>query len=152
MDSDNLKLAPELLKQKKEDVITSHRSKRNVYTVFHNFQSEISASPVPDNPLPEAFDELSKRRLQGASLNRLKTCFKSRPIWSRTGLEFETQLEDMTLKYGLPCVAYFANSGPWRSLWIRLGYDPRQNPSSFMYQTVDYRVPCKIIIFCFSVS
>jgi len=144
LDSDQIKLAPELQRQKTSDIISTNRLKRNVYTMFHSFQADNSSAPVPQEPLPEALDDLSKRRLRGEALNRLKACFDTRPIWSRIAVEYETQLDDMTLKYALPCVAYFANNGPWRTLWIRLGYDPRTDQSTFLYQTVDYRVPCKL--------
>uniref|UniRef100_A0A8C0NSB8 General transcription factor 3C polypeptide 5 n=1 Tax=Canis lupus familiaris TaxID=9615 RepID=A0A8C0NSB8_CANLF len=33
-------------------------------------------------------------------------------------------------------------TGPWRSLWIRYGYDPRKNPGAKIYQVLDFRIRC----------
>ncbi len=43
-------------------------------------------------------------------------------------------------KIVLPTIAYFFTTGPWRSMWTRLGYDPRKDPSAKKYQLVDFRV------------
>ena len=39
----------------------------------------------------------------------------------------------------LPLVAYYFNTGPWRNMWVRLGYDPRADPAAWRYQIIDYR-------------
>ena len=41
----------------------------------------------------------------------------------------------------LAVVAYRFSGGPWRNLWIRYGFDPRLDPSSRIYQGIDFRVP-----------
>ena len=33
-------------------------------------------------------------------------------------------------------------TGPWRSLWIRFGYDPRKRPEAKIYQVLDFRIRC----------
>ncbi|KAE8284854.1 General transcription factor 3C polypeptide 5 [Larimichthys crocea] len=33
-------------------------------------------------------------------------------------------------------------TGPWRSLWVRLGYDPRKSRESKKYQMLDFRIRC----------
>ena len=33
-------------------------------------------------------------------------------------------------------------TGPWRSLWVRLGYDPRKIPEAKKYQVLDFRIRC----------
>jgi hypothetical protein len=33
-------------------------------------------------------------------------------------------------------------TGPWRSLWIRFGYDPRKHPEAKIYQVLDFRIRC----------
>ena len=43
-------------------------------------------------------------------------------------------------KVVLPTVAYFFTTGPWRSLWVKMGYDPKKDPSAKKYQLVDFRV------------
>lgn len=50
MDSDNIKLTAEL--KDKSGVISTTRARRNVYTVFYNFQSEKQLlAPIPTEPL-----------------------------------------------------------------------------------------------------
>lgn len=41
----------------------------------------------------------------------------------------------------LPLIAYNFMSGPFKRLWIKLGYDPRSDPCSKIYQSLDIRVP-----------
>lgn len=33
-------------------------------------------------------------------------------------------------------------TGPWRSLWVRFGYDPRKHPEAKIYQVLDFRIRC----------
>merc|ERR1719228_2999048 len=44
------------------------------------------------------------------------------------------------LKLILPVVAFYFTTGPWRNQWVKFGYDPRQDPSGGLRQTLDYRV------------
>ena len=66
--------------------------------------------------------------------------FQERPIWSKNALKAHLEMTPEHYKIILPTVAYFYTTGPWRSLWVRLGYDPRKDPSSKKYQLVDFRV------------
>lgn len=40
-----------------------------------------------------------------------------------------------------PCV-FMQLTGPWRSLWVRFGYDPRKHPEAKIYQVLDFRIRC----------
>lgn len=40
-----------------------------------------------------------------------------------------------------PCV-FIQLTGPWRSLWVRFGYDPRKHPEAKIYQVLDFRIRC----------
>ncbi|CAI8016260.1 General transcription factor 3C polypeptide 5 [Geodia barretti] len=44
----------------------------------------------------------------------------------------------------LALVSYYFTNGPWKMLWVRLGYDPRSTPDSKRYQCLDYRLPREI--------
>ncbi len=46
----------------------------------------------------------------------------------------------------LPLFAYNFSSGPFKRLWIKLGYDPRSNPADKIYQGLDIRVPKDVTI------
>lgn len=66
--------------------------------------------------------------------------FEERPIWSKNALLYNSGYSIDKLKYLLPAVAYYYVTGPWRSMWIRFGYDPRLDYQSRKYQTLDYRL------------
>lgn len=40
------------------------------------------------------------------------------------------------------CLFCLQITGPWRSLWIRFGYDPRKHPEAKIYQVLDFRIRC----------
>lgn len=94
-------------------------------------------------PHPEAVQQLSVKFLQRCTIpiyEKLKELFEERPIWSRSGIKTALRYTSDNIKYLLPTVGYYFTSGPWRNLWIRFGYDPRQKPESFIYQTFNYRL------------
>ena len=66
--------------------------------------------------------------------------FEERPVWSRNSLCSQMQYPRDTLKLLLPTVAYYWLTGPWRTMWTKFGYDPRKDPASKVYQTLDYRI------------
>ena len=107
---------------------------------------------IPKTVLPEAIEEAEKRGLLGEPLEELRQLFDERPVWTKQALEFRTHCGKFMLKYILPCLAYFCLNGPWRSCWVRFGYDPRHHKSSFVYQLLDYRIPCKMHIHFYYLS
>ena len=44
--------------------------------------------------------------------------------------------------HGPSCLSCLQITGPWRSLWIRFGYDPRKHPEAKIYQVLDFRIRC----------
>lgn len=66
--------------------------------------------------------------------------FEERPIWSKNALRCMVDLSSEQFKYVLPTLAYYCVTGPWRTLWVKLGYDPRKDPKSKMFQTLDFRI------------
>ncbi|XP_017280976.1 general transcription factor 3C polypeptide 5 [Kryptolebias marmoratus] len=73
---------------------------------------------------------------------KMKQMFESRPIWSRNALKANLNIHPEKLKLLLPVYAYYMVTGPWRSLWVRLGYDPRKSTEAKKYQILDFRVRC----------
>lgn len=144
MGFDNVKLGSNV--PDKSDVVSSTRTKRNISTVFYTFLTDKQKpvqTDVPAEPLQGAVEDLKKRPTYESSLEVIKKHFDEKPVWNKVALEVESKVSLGTLKYALPCVAYFATNGPWRASWIKFGYDPRKHQSSFIYQTVDFRVPGK---------
>ena len=41
-------------------------------------------------------------------------------------------------------VAYKFTTGPFKKMWVKFGYDPRTDPSSKVYQSIDIRVPSSV--------
>ncbi|TKC51774.1 hypothetical protein EI555_013349 [Monodon monoceros] len=68
--------------------------------------------------------------------------FEIRPIWSRNAVKANISVHPDKLKVLLPFMAYYMITGPWRSLWIRFGYDPRKHPDAKIYQVLDFRIRC----------
>ncbi len=44
------------------------------------------------------------------------------------------------LKDSLPYVCYCCSQGPFKGLWIRFGYDPREHPEARFFQMVTFRL------------
>ncbi|XP_048021438.1 general transcription factor 3C polypeptide 5-like [Megalobrama amblycephala] len=66
--------------------------------------------------------------------------FKKRPIWSRSAVKPNINVHPEKMKHLLPYLAYYMLTGPWRSLWVRFGYDPRKTPEAKIYQVLDFRI------------
>jgi general transcription factor 3C polypeptide 5 (transcription factor C subunit 1) len=68
----------------------------------------------------------------------LRTVFARRPIWTRRGLanQLPPNAPIFLAKYAIGYVAYAMRSGPWRDTYIRLGIDPRSDPSFRQYQSL----------------
>uniref|UniRef100_A0A3P8THM4 Ral transcription factor IIIC subunit 5 n=1 Tax=Amphiprion percula TaxID=161767 RepID=A0A3P8THM4_AMPPE len=73
---------------------------------------------------------------------RMKNMFESRPIWSRNAVKANINIHPDKLKLLLPVYAFYMVTGPWRSLWVRFGYDPRKTSESKKYQMLDFRIRC----------
>lgn len=99
---------------------------------------------IPNSP-PEHY--LEQKRLKVAASPEIEKefqiiceLFKQRPIWSSNLIKYHTKLKLQSVKLLMPCLAFFIKDGPWRSSWVKYGYDPRKNPEARMYQILDFRV------------
>ncbi|XP_028161129.1 general transcription factor 3C polypeptide 5 isoform X2 [Ostrinia furnacalis] len=70
----------------------------------------------------------------------VKKLFDERPVWSFNLIKYVTKIRSTSLKLILPCLAIYLRKGPWKMVWLRFGYDPRKDPASRIYQTLDFRV------------
>eukprot|EP00002_Diphylleia_rotans_P010855 TRINITY_DN2149_c0_g1_i3.p1 TRINITY_DN2149_c0_g1~~TRINITY_DN2149_c0_g1_i3.p1 ORF type:complete len:485 (-),score=85.37 TRINITY_DN2149_c0_g1_i3:227-1681(-) len=72
----------------------------------------------------------------------IKKIMDERPIVSRLYLEAHIPEEyHNKIKRIMPYLAYSFATGPWRTFYIRIGYDPRTEPDSRIYQVYDFRIP-----------
>lgn len=99
-----------------------------------------STSEVPA-VAPKGIESAMKVKfLRNTHLERVHQLFEERPIWSKNAIMYKTQFSSEQLKILLPSVAYYFMTGPWRIMWVKLGYDPRKDINARKYQTLDYRL------------
>eukprot|EP00913_Durusdinium_trenchii_P010234 g9595.t1 len=74
----------------------------------------------------------------------LEKLFAERPLWLRGPAE--ERLKEMglsanvsTMQKSFICVSYLWSDGPWRQVYIRLGFDPRTDPGTRFMQVIDFR-------------
>nr|XP_049691859.1 general transcription factor 3C polypeptide 5 isoform X2 [Helicoverpa armigera] len=70
----------------------------------------------------------------------VKKLLEERPIWSLNLIRYHTKIRLSSLKIIMPSLALYMKTGPWRSMWVRYGYDPRKDPGARIYQTLDFRL------------
>ncbi|XP_055988838.1 general transcription factor 3C polypeptide 5 [Sorex fumeus] len=124
-----------------ENLIGLSRARRPHNAIFVNFEDP----EVPGQPLEAAVH--TWRRVCANPVDReaeeeLRKLFDVRPVWSRNAVKANLSIHPDKLKVLLPFLAYYMITGPWRSLWIRFGYDPRKDPAAKMYQVLDFRIRC----------
>ncbi|XP_005092805.1 general transcription factor 3C polypeptide 5 [Aplysia californica] len=118
----------------------SLRKKRVHGTHIINFEDDF----LPTEPIDVARSNVERYFPSHScteGLEALKKIFEDRPIWSKVACQ--AQLDPSLgrqLKYLLPMVAYYIMTGPWRNLWCKLGFDPRQHKQTKIYQVLDYRI------------
>ncbi|KAG5345715.1 TF3C5 factor, partial [Acromyrmex heyeri] len=99
-----------------------------------------STSEVP-TAAPKGIETAMKVKfLQNTHLEQVRQLFEERPIWSKNAIMYKTRFTSEQLKILLPSVAYYFMTGPWRIMWVKLGYDPRKDVNARKYQTLDYRL------------
>ncbi|TRY52837.1 Transcription factor IIIC subunit 5 [Cryptosporidium tyzzeri] len=106
---------------------------------YWNVVFKYSDSIVPSMPLKIS----SSINLDKQALGTLKELFEEQPLWLRPVIESKISPEISTWKRKLlfTQVCYNISDGPWRACLCRLGYDPRKDPESRIYQTLDFRDP-----------
>uniref|UniRef100_A0A1B6DG43 General transcription factor 3C polypeptide 5 n=2 Tax=Clastoptera arizonana TaxID=38151 RepID=A0A1B6DG43_9HEMI len=117
-------------------IIGRTRRRRSGHAMFVSF----NVDSVPSKPREIVLKFLDIKFLSGGPLQKIRELFEERPIWSKVALLAITKFPIEHIKYLLPAVAYYFVTGPFRIMWVRFGYDPRKDPSSRIYQCVDYRI------------
>ncbi|XP_059149081.1 general transcription factor 3C polypeptide 5-like isoform X2 [Physella acuta] len=114
--------------------------KKRFHGVVHVSHHNPTVPLVPD---PDAFQNLSKLPVSNVEDGRksLDKIFEERPLWTKAGILSRLDpYHHRYIKFLLPVVAFYFDTGPWRNLWCKFGYDPRKNPESKKYQTLDFRL------------
>ncbi|XP_053414968.1 general transcription factor 3C polypeptide 5 isoform X1 [Nycticebus coucang] len=124
-----------------ENLIGLSRARRPHNAIFVNFEED----EVPSKPLEAAvhtWKRVCTNPMDRKVEEELRKLFDIRPVWSRNAVKANISVHPDKLKVLLPYLAYYMITGPWRSLWIRFGYDPRKNPEAKIYQVLDFRIRC----------
>ncbi|XP_068140795.1 general transcription factor 3C polypeptide 5 [Drosophila tropicalis] len=94
----------------------------------------------PTQPDAQILKRLKIKYVSDEQFARVKKLFDDCPIWTRIALLYESGVRHDKLKCIIPSLAYYFNNGPWRTLYVRYGYDPRKDFKSRLYQTFDFRL------------
>ncbi|XP_037941764.1 general transcription factor 3C polypeptide 5 [Teleopsis dalmanni] len=97
-------------------------------------------NPFPIQPDTQILKRMRVKYVSDEQFIRVKNLFEECPIWTRIALIYESGVLNDKLKCITPSLAYYFASGPWRTLFVRYGYDPRKDFNSRFYQTFDFRM------------
>lgn len=125
----------------RENFIGLNRARRPHNAIFVSFMD----AAVPSDCLEAArvnWQRVCVKECDRGAEESMRKMFESRPIWSRNAVKANLDIHPEKLKLLLPVFAYYMVTGPWRSLWVRLGFDPRKNSESKKYQMLDFRMRC----------
>ncbi|KAJ2455227.1 tau 95 subunit of transcription factor TFIIIC [Coemansia sp. RSA 2336] len=114
-------------------------------SLFHGIYIRYSDKTIPKGPTPEAQEDRS--HIPPRVLERAEAILAQHPVISRNAMEIllpASECNGIKNSHVLPIFAYLMDKGPWRSCWIRFGYDPRKNPEARMYQILDMRMKSTI--------
>ena len=131
----DITLRKELERQEMLSIIGRTRKSRSILATLLNWTDS-----TPLEPSPQVMQTLSDFSPNDELFQKLIECFEERPIWSRNALVGRLGCERSDIKLMLPKISYYFVNGPYRCMWIRFGYDPRQQKLSKIYQTLDFRV------------
>ncbi|XP_077560678.1 general transcription factor 3C polypeptide 5-like [Haemaphysalis longicornis] len=115
----------------------------------HNLEGRLvnSASRIrfQDEEVPHEPKIVAILRLESQSAGRkvkekIQNLFVRRPLWTRRALQVELQMSFADFMDALATVAYYFIDGPFSSVWVRLGFDPRKEPSTKIYQSLVFRL------------
>lgn len=123
----------------KTEVNSSPEKTRKRRAGFLNFV-DFSTQEVPSKPPTGIETAMKVKFIQNVHFEQIRQIFEERPIWSKNAIMYKTKFSSQQLKILLPAVSYYFVNGPWKILWVKLGYDPRNDISARIYQILDYRV------------
>lgn len=126
----------EFERQQSMSIIGRTRKKRSTMSYLLDF-----TNPIPERPPEKLVKQKSMLSAQERSLlPRLEQCFERQKVWSKVALCYDLNCSTLDIKYILPLVAFHYINGPFRTMWVRYGYNPHQDNSSKVLQTLDFRV------------
>eukprot|EP00871_Galdieria_phlegrea_P005333 jgi/Galph1/5800/GphlegSOOS_G4422.1 len=109
-------------------------------TAFLSHRVAMNAEDVPKQADEDKWN--AAKAIPGDILQRLNQAFEERAVWTRRALLLHSgAVDESHLKMALPALAYtFDGPGPFRTCWIKYGYDPRKDPTSSRLQVIECRL------------
>ena len=131
-----------------KDTLQNNTAERNPVAVARKRrQTESMAALFVNEVIPQKASQnattILDNLMQGPTENAVNTArrlFSERPIWSKLAISYQIDIGNEKLRKILQYFCYYWLSGPWRTMWCRMGYDPRKDPKAKIYQMIDYRV------------
>lgn len=124
----------EFERQQSLSIIGRTRKKRSTRSYLLNF-----SDPIPEKA-PDFKEKAPLSAQEKGFLPKLQRCFERQKVWSKASLCFELDCSALDIKYILPLVAFHYSTGPFRTMWVKYGYNPHTDKSSKVLQTLDFRV------------
>lgn len=126
----------EFERQQKLAIIGRTRKKRATMSYRLNYNDQVP-SEAPKKLIEER-NVLSKE--ESIALPKIRDKFEEQKVWSKAALCYNVGCSGADIKYILPLVAFHYVTGPFRTMWVKYGYDPHKDKTSKVLQTLDFRV------------
>ncbi|KAI2807345.1 hypothetical protein RDWZM_006046 [Blomia tropicalis] len=117
------------------ETICQLRKSRRMFGTFVKWEDVDLPMSLPQ----EYKDRIHVNAYEDPLAKTLQQLFEQRPIWSRLALLVQTKCRYTKLKYFLPIYSFWYLNGPFRNLWVRYGFNPKEERSSKIYQSIDCR-------------
>lgn len=101
---------------------------------------DIKTVPLAPTKNASVMLEKLKNSPDCCAVDKAKELFDARPIWSKLSVSCQLDVSNEHLKKIIQFYGFYWLSGPWRTMWCRMGYDPRNDPKAKIYQMLDFRV------------
>lgn len=96
----------------------------------------------PRTEPPVTFVKTNESSENQALISKLRSLFDNRPVWLRHAIDSEMGVDEGSrlLTRFLPLVAFYYSSGPFRTCWVRLGFNVAASKDTRIYQLMDIRM------------
>ncbi|KAJ1942766.1 tau 95 subunit of transcription factor TFIIIC [Linderina macrospora] len=124
----------------KEEQARPARSTNNTNNLYQGIVMQFSDKDAPAGPTPQILEGM--KSVPTKIQDFVRATMDKYQVISRNAVDIMMKKEQLPYRRAnmvMPLCAYVMRTGPWRSCWIRYGYDPRTDPESYKYQVLDMR-------------
>ncbi|KAJ2238223.1 tau 95 subunit of transcription factor TFIIIC [Coemansia sp. RSA 1722] len=108
--------------------------------LYHGIQIRFNDKTVPSEPTPQLIEDM--KVIPENILTKARAILEETPVVTRNAMDVmipASERNSIKLNNIMSTMSYGMDTGPWRSCWIRFGYDPRKDKDSYKYQIFDQR-------------